>query len=383
METTSFFQQGRADSSGATTVPSGIWLSYLVYHRSALFALLLVATVFAIDLWLPLGVASAVPYTFAVLLALKARWRTFPVQVAVLCCVLTVAKMFLSPERGSTELWKVYANRGLAVFSITVTTFLGLQRRRSDEERQHAEEQTRLHLADLAHMGRLKTAGELATGLAHELNQPLTAISLQADVATSLAQNRAPLDDLGLRTALQEVSEQSQRAAAIVRALRGMVQKAEPKRAPVNLNDIVREVVRLTDSQAERAGVALHVHLADVVPSVLGDRIQLGQVLFNLLQNAIDATAEVRAGAVQVRTTLEHGKCVTISVCDNGEGLTPSDLERVFERFYSTKPTGMGMGLAISRSIVEAHGGRLWADTNPPRGAVFTLSLPLAPGEMP
>ena len=383
MSTTTYTQQEHADPAQPVGVRRMGGLANLSNHGASILALVIVAIVFTVDLWLPLGVASAIPYTFAVLVALKSRWRTLALRVAMLCCVLTIAKMVFFPDRGSTELWKVYANRGLAVFSIGMTAFLGLQRRRSEQERQRAEEITRVHLADLAHVGRLKTAGELATGLAHELNQPLAAISLQAEVATRLAQ--PPLDPGrdALLSSLQEITEQAQRAAAIMRTLRALVRKSEPKRAAVSLNDIVREVIRLMDSQAQRAGVVLHCQLAAEIPPVLGDRIQLGQVLVNLIQNAIEASVEASSSAVQIQTSLQHKDGVTISVCDAGVGLTAAESERVFERFYTTKPAGMGMGLAISRSIVEAHGGRLWAQPNLPCGAVFTLTLPLPKSEAP
>ncbi len=365
---TAYLEQSRTESAA----PVGAAPVSPSEHRAVVGAILLVALVVAVDLWLPLGVASAVPYTFAVLLALKARPRYFAVQIAVVCCTLTILKVVFFPERGTTELWKVYANRGLAVFTIVVTAFLGMQRRRSDAKRQQAEEATRLHLADLAHMGRLKTAGQLATGLAHELNQPLAAISLHAEVALHLGQTGGA----ELRSALEEIVEQSQRAGAIVRTMRGMVRKAEPNRAPVRLGDIVHEVVRLIEVQARRAGVVLDLQLADDLPEVFGDRIQLGQILFNLLQNAFEAAP----GAIEVRSRYERGQCV-LRVADTGAGFADPDVERVFERFYTTKPTGMGMGLAICRSIAFAHGGTLTAAPNHPRGAVFTLSLPSAPGE--
>ncbi|MFM9965879.1 MAG: sensor histidine kinase [Planctomycetaceae bacterium] len=353
-------------------------LNQFVLGHAVPFSVLLVSVVFIVDAILPLGVASAVPYTFAVLLALKARSPRFGVWVAVGCCVLTFAKMGLFPDRGTTELWKVITNRCLAVFAVGTSALLGVQRRRAEDQRQQAEAQMRLHLADLAHLGRLKTAGQLATSLAHELNQPLAAVSLQSEIATQLVQQDGAGSRDALLSALREITEQSQRAGVIVRSLREQVRKPEPSRSTVSVNDVARDAVRLIEPQAERAGVTIRSKLAEALPPILGDSIQLEQVLLNLLQNAIEAmTTTASPQLVQVETRCEDSQQITVSVTDTGVGFAPDEVERVFERFHSTKPYGMGMGLAISRSIVEAHGGRLHGESNPDRGATFTLTLPV------
>ncbi|MBC7818630.1 MAG: GHKL domain-containing protein [Planctomycetaceae bacterium] len=354
-------------------------LREFVLSHAAAFSVMLVSLVFVVDAILPLGVASAVPYTFAVLLALKARSPRFGVWVAVVCCVLTFVKMGLFPERGTTELWKVITNRCLAVFAIGMSALLGVQRRRAEDQRQRAEAQTRLHLADLAHLGRLKTAGQLATSLAHELNQPLAAVSLQSEIATQLVQQNGAESRDALLSSLREITEQSQRAGVIVRSLREQVRKPEPVRATVALNNVVHDAVRLIEAQAERAGVTIRSKLSEPLPPILGDSIQLEQVLLNLMQNAIEAVTADESGprVVQVETRCDDALQITISVSDTGVGFAPGEAERVFERFHSTKPHGMGMGLAISRSIVEDHGGRLCCSSNPDRGATFTLTLPV------
>ena len=336
----------------------------LLATRPAALALALVAVVFVIDLCLPLGVAAAVPYTFAVLIALGAKPGWVGPVVAALCVVLTVAKMEIVPERGNTEMWKVIVNRCLALFAIGMTTLLGLLRRR-------AEETIRQHEADLARMGRLAVAGELATVLAHELNQPLAAVCLQADVAAHLAREDASPE---LRAALGEVAEQSRRAAEIVKTIRRTVCRTEPERGPVDLNEAVRVVARLLDWKSRRAGVAVQLRFAEPPPTTHGDRVQLGQVIFNLLQNAIEAIVARGDGPRTVRLeTALAGDAVVVRVRDTGVGL--ADPERVFERFHTTKPDGMGLGLALSRSIAEAHDGRLSAK-GIDGGAEFTLELP-------
>jgi C4-dicarboxylate-specific signal transduction histidine kinase len=273
--------------------------------------------------------------------------------------------MEIAPDRGTTEMWKVVANRALALFAIGMTTLLGLLRRR-------AEATARQHEADLARMGRLAVAGELATVLAHELNQPLAAVCLQADIAAHLAREDASPE---LKAALDEVAEQSRRAAEIVRSIRRTVRRTEPERGAVDLNEAVRVVVRLLDWKARRAGVTVHSRLAEPLPTTHGDRVQLEQVVFNLLQNAIEAVVARPDGprTVQVETATA-GEMVCARVRDTGVGL--ADPERVFERFYTTKPDGMGLGLAIGRSVAELHGGQLSARAVE-GGAEFTLALPV------
>lgn len=348
--------------------------------REAPLAWLLVGLVFAIDVSLPLGVASGVLYTFAVLLALNAKSRRFALTVGVACCVLTVTKVVFFPDRGTTELWKVLTNRGLALFAIGMTAFLGIKRRTADEERRAAEDKTREHLADLAHVGRLKTAGQLAATLAHELNQPLAAISLQAEVAEQLSRTGELSRTDALPVALREIAEQSQRASAIIRTLRGLVVKSAPQRAELDVNEIVREVARLIESSARRAGRTIGVRLADHLPPVLGDRIQLEQVLLNLLQNALESIAEADGDShqIELETRLPEPGHILVNVRDTGVGWKPEETERLFERFHSTKPQGMGMGLAISRSIIDDHGGRLCGSLNADRGAMFSFTIPVA-----
>jgi signal transduction histidine kinase len=347
----------------------------LVAHSVAL-SLGLVALVFAVDLSLPLGVASAVPYTFAVLLALNARPAWVAVAIAVLCGVLTIAKMEIVPERGTTEMWKVIANRCLALFAIGMTTLLGVLRRKAEAERQNAEEKLREHQADVVHMGRLSMLGQIATSLAHELNQPLAAVCLQADIAARIAVVGS-LVGPELPVTLAEIAEQSSRAADIIKSIRRMAKRTEPGRDPVDVNDAVRGVVRLLAWQARRAEVSVELRLADSLGASRGDRVQIEQVVFNLLQNAIESVMERTGGprTVTIQTTRE-ADVVTVSVHDTGVGL--ADTEHVFERFYTTKPNGMGMGLAISRSIIEAHTGKLWARPADDGGAVFSFTLPVA-----
>jgi C4-dicarboxylate-specific signal transduction histidine kinase len=178
-----------------------------------------------------------------------------------------------------------------------------------------------------------------------------------------------------LKAALGEVAEQSRRAAEIVRSIRRTVRRADAERGPIDLNDAVRAVTRLLDWKARRTGVSVELNLApDPLAPTYGDRVQLEQVVFNLLQNAIEAVDGRETRTVRIETRTE-GDMVAVRVLDSGAGVT--DPEKLFERFFTTKPDGMGLGLAISRSVVTAHGGTLTAATRPEGGAVFTCVLPI------
>ena len=348
-------------------------------HRHAIgLSVGLASIVFLFDLFTPLGVASGVPYSLAVLLALNASSRRYAIGFAIVCSILTVSDLYLGPGRGGSELWKVLTNRFLAVSMIWITLTLGVMRKNADQRRQQAEEQMLLHLADLAHMNRVHTVGQLAATLAHELNQPLAAISFQSEIASKLIEKSNHSKSQVLE-ALSEVTEQSHRAAGIIRSVWSLVRKSEPQRSLVQLNDLVREMARLIDAQLRQAEVALELRLTSI-PPITGDSTQLEQVLLNLLQNALDAvnSESHELPRVVVETLVSNTGDITCRVRDTGVGLVADQVEQVFERFYSTKPNGMGMGLAISRSIIEAHGGRLWTERSPIRGAVFSFSLPRA-----
>ncbi len=244
-------------------------------------------------------------------------------------------------------------------------------------ESKQAEAVERRHMLELAHVSRLSTMGEMATEIAHELNQPLTAISNYAKACTRLLNaGRWEMEDL--HGALGAVAGQAQRAGEIIRGLRGFVGKEQGKRATLDLNDLVDSMVKLVAVEARWHKVAVTCHPSDGPTFVLGDRILLEQVILNLLRNAIEAMDGVEKDrrTLTILTSCSGSEVVTVTVADTGPGLSPEALEKVFERFYTTKANGMGVGLAICRSIIETHGGRLWASHNDPHGAVFQLSLP-------
>lgn len=243
--------------------------------------------------------------------------------------------------------------------------------------RKLAEEEARSRESELAHVLRLGTMGEMAAGLAHEINQPLSAIVSYARGCTRRLKSGA-IDASALLEPIEEIARQAMRANEIVQRLLLFVRKQKPARARAAIGDLVREVGHLLGGEARKRGVNIQMDLASDLPEVEVDRIQIEQVILNLVRNALEATPPGLADpALTIRTECD-GSTVAVSVTDQGEGLSQEQAERMFEPFFTTKRSGLGMGLAISRSIVRGHGGRISAVRNPDRGATFRFTLPIA-----
>ena len=247
-------------------------------------------------------------------------------------------------------------------------------------ERTHAAEALRQAQAELARVTRVTTLGALAASIAHEVNQPLAAIVADASACLQwLAADRPDLDNV--REALTAVVKDSERAAEVIGRIRGLLSRAPASREPCDLGAVVHEMLSLVGPELRRLGIAVQTTLAPDLPLVIGDRIQLQQVLLNLLMNAAEAMRETppEQRRVVVHSTVEHrgdGAWVILAVEDAGIGFGELDAARLFEAFYTTKPNGLGMGLFISRSIVERHEGHLWGTANPDHGATFHFDLP-------
>ncbi len=245
-------------------------------------------------------------------------------------------------------------------------------------ERKRAEEALQQSQAALAHVTRVTTLGELAASIAHEINQPLAAII--ADASACLNWLAAAEPDLDLvREALAAVVNDGHRAGEIIGRIRALVKKTLSRKDWVNVNETILEVIALARGQVHGNGVSLQTRLGEDLPLILGDRIQLQQVILNLMINAIEAMNGISDGPreLSIGSAKDDSRGVLVAVRDSGPGLDPGSVDRLFQAFHTTKPQGMGMGLAISRSIVEAHGGRLWATANVPHGAVFQFTLPI------
>jgi PAS domain S-box-containing protein len=245
-------------------------------------------------------------------------------------------------------------------------------------ERKRAEAELQVQRAELAHVARVSTMGELAASLAHELNQPLTAILSNAQAALRFLASK-PADHGEVREILEDIVKDNSRAGEVIRRMRALVKKEELGLSSLNLADAIGEVVSLIHSDAVLRNVRVRFDVNPDLPHVRGDKIQLQQVLLNLLLNAFDAMKDCPADQreVLVKTELDGPDMVRTSISDHGVGLTSDKLEKIFQPFHTTKREGLGMGLSISRSIIEAHGGRLWAENNNGRGATFHFTVPL------
>jgi len=246
-------------------------------------------------------------------------------------------------------------------------------------ERQRAEHEIAVQRNELAHLGRVALLGELSGALAHELNQPLAAILANARAAQRML-IRDPVNVPELRAILDDIVSDDRRAGAVIRNVRALIRKDDTDLQPVAANEVVTDVLELAHSDLIQRAVSVSTELAPSLPAVHADRIHLQQVMLNLIVNACDAMADNPPNdRCLVITTGTSGKAVCVSVIDNGTGISTEPIDRVFEPFVTSKRHGLGLGLAICRSIMDAHGGRMWAVNNTHRGATFYVMLPLAP----
>ena len=247
--------------------------------------------------------------------------------------------------------------------------------------RRKAEEEAREHRERLAHVDRVSLLGEMAAGIAHEINQPLTAISNYADAARRRVSSSGT-DPAKLLNSLEKVTEQAQRAGEVIRRLRALVKKGESKRELANINDLLRDTVKLADADARIYDISIDVDLNAQNPTVYVDPIQIQQVILNLLRNAVDATEEGGDSerSVRAKTTIVDDELVEVAVSDRGIGINDEAAKKLFSPFFTTKQSGMGMGLSISHSIINSHGGHLWFTRLPANGTSFHFTLPIESG---
>jgi PAS domain S-box-containing protein len=263
-----------------------------------------------------------------------------------------------------------------------VTHFIGIKE--DITERKRSELELHQQRDQLTHLSRVTMLGELAGSLAHELNQPLTAILSNAQAAQRFLAHDQP--DLGeIRDILADIVAEDKRAGEVIRRLRLLLKKGEVQQQPLLVNEIVQEVLRLVRSDLVNLNFAAQTELAPNLPVIHGDGVQLQQVLLNLVLNGCDAMAGAARDnrRLTIRTSRADDGSVHLSVADGGTGIAPEKLEQVFEPFYTTKAKGLGLGLAVFRSIVAAHGGKLWATNNSGGGATFHLTLPVRTDHSP
>jgi PAS domain S-box-containing protein len=250
------------------------------------------------------------------------------------------------------------------------------ERKRAEAEARESERRYRVTQMELAHVNRVTTMGQLTASIAHEVNQPIAAAVTSAEAGLRwLAAHPPNLEKT--RDAFERIIKAGIQASDIIGRIRGLIKKVPAQRAPLDVNEMILETIALTHSEMQRHSILLQTTLAKDLPKVRGDRVQLQQVMLNLIMNAIEAMSDVENNTRElvIRSNVDMPDGVIVTVRDSGPGLTPESIERLFDPFYTTKPTGMGMGLSICRSITEAHGGRLWASANAPRGAAFQFAL--------
>ncbi|QCP52843.1 PAS domain S-box protein [Trinickia violacea] len=247
-------------------------------------------------------------------------------------------------------------------------------------ERKRAEANARQMQLELAHANRVTTMGQLTASIGHEMKQPIAGITLNASTGLRWL-DREPPDVGEVRQAFDRIVRDARRAGEVINRIHGLVTKAPTCSESLQINETIREVMALTSSEANRNGVSVRMQFSEDLPFIKGDRVQLQQVMLNLVINAIDAMSAVDVGPreLTISTAMHEPGAVLVSVRDSGPGIAPENAERLFEPFYTTKASGMGMGLSICHSIIEAHGGRLWMSANVPRGALFQFTVPVRP----
>lgn len=331
--------------------------------------MLLAATIFVVDTVTDLPIAAAVFYVVVVLASVGLWTRRGVLAVAATCVGLTVVSFLLT--RGghySTGL----ANSVISITAIAVTTYLALKAEEARAAMQDSQ-------AQLARFARIAALGELTASIAHEVNQPLTGVVTNCNASLRWLAAQPP-ELVEAKAAIEDAAKDAVRAADIIARVRALVKRGPGQKEAIDLAALVEETLDLAAAEFEPGGVTVRTEFGDWLPRVEGDRVQLQQVVLNLVNNAIDAMRVAPDGPrdLMVGARREDAGHVLVTVRDTGEGLPQGEPERIFDPFYSTKPEGMGMGLAITRSIVEAHGGRIWAEPNSPRGTVVRFTLPTA-----
>jgi len=255
------------------------------------------------------------------------------------------------------------------------------ERKRAEAGARESERRYRELQMEVAHANRVATMGQLTASIAHEVNQPIAATAINAEAALRWL-GPGPPDLEEVRQALRRIVKDAKRAGDVIGRIRAIIKRAPPRKDWVDMNEAIREVIEITRGEAAKNGASVQTALGEGLPRIEGDRVQLQQVVLNLIVNAVQAMCAVAEGARELCITTARGEPngIVVVVKDSGPGLAPARLEQLFSPFYTTKPGGLGMGLSICRSIIEAHGGRLWVTANVPQGAIFHFTVPARAG---
>ena len=323
--------------------------------------------IFVVDTITDLEIAVAVLYVTVVLISVRFCRRRGVILVSATCMILTILSYLLTTT-GSPSAGLI--NCGISLLAIAATAFLILRIKAAEVIAHEAR-------AQLAHMARTTTLGEMTASITHEVSQPLAAIMTSANACKHWLANQPPnIEKVG--QAVDRIAKDANRAGEVIGRVRNLVRRTPPRMVSLNINEVIQEVAALTEAEINKKQISFRAQLAGNIPLVRGDRIQLQQVILNLIINAIEAIAT--AGGVArdlfVCSAIEESGGILVAVRDSGVSVNPDKLDQVFEAFYTTKDGGMGMGLTICRSIIEAHGGRLWMTPNSPRGVLVQFILP-------
>ena len=331
-------------------------------------AIVLAAAIFIADTVTDLEIAFPAFYTVIVLIAVRFCKKRGVVLVGVGCIALTLLSDLVTIDVPPSQAGII--NTCISLLAIAATTYLALKIEMEKEVTFEARSQ-------LAHIARVTTLGEMTATIAHEVNQPLTAVLINGNACLHWLDAEPP--DLNeARKNIANIVRDANRASGIVVQVRDLTKGLPPENDWLRVNELILATTLLIDREIQRNQISIQTRLSDDEPLIQGDRVQLQQVLLNLLLNAIEALSSVSIGSrhLVIASTKKDLKSVLVSVYDSGRGFPSNNLDRLFDPFYSTKSDGMGMGLTISRSIVESHGGRIWATPNSPCGAVFQFTLP-------
>jgi len=324
--------------------------------------------ILALDIWDDVDINVGVLYIIVVFLSLR-FYHTRGVILVVLCCtVLTALGWYLSP--GNTWGTTAITNRLLGLLAVGFATYLGLRDRTAHIALQDAR-------AQLARVNRVATMGELTASIAHEIKQPITGIINNAAAGLNWLAAQPP-DLHEVKESFEIIVAAAERASDVTDRIRALVKKQPMRKDALDLNEVIAEVLLLCRTELQRNRISVQTQLVSDLLPVAGDRVHVQQVLLNLILNAVEAMRETSTGQreIVITSTNDSLEGVLVMVRDLGRGLGENDLAKLFTPFYTSKPEGMGMGLTISRSIVERHGGRLWATQNERNGATFHLWLP-------